>query len=208
MESPSKMAAHRSVGGKLQQLDHVLRHGPVGVLWPAAPSAERYARRGSDDSVSKVTPSGVSSELGGTDRPRNRDGFGHRSKADHLRRSHECGAVKRLVRRAVPAQDGNRPQDLIPTGCIQLGWRREAERPAFALVKVGLVGLAGLEPAASSLSAIEGSALCGPAFSQVAGDRQGRSNAFFDACYLMVTGRRRQQRPCYAGWFAEVSLGS
>src|SRR5215218_4936053 len=66
------------------------------------------------------------------------DGFGHRSKADHLRRSHECGAVKRLVRRAVPAQDGNRPQDLIPTGCIQLGWRREAERPAFALVKVGL----------------------------------------------------------------------
>ena len=72
------------------------------------------------------------------------DGFGHRSKADHLRRSHECGAVKRLVRRAVPAQDGNRPQDLIPTGCIQLGWRREAERPAFALVKVGLVGLAAL----------------------------------------------------------------
>jgi hypothetical protein len=58
------------------------------------------------------------------------------------------------------------------------------------------------------LSAIEGSALCGPAFSQVAGDRQGRSNAFFDACYLKVTGRRRQQRPCYAGWFAEVSLGS
>jgi hypothetical protein len=47
------------VGGpQLQQLDHVLHHGPVGVLWPAAPSAERYARRGSDDSVSKVTPSG------------------------------------------------------------------------------------------------------------------------------------------------------
>jgi hypothetical protein len=57
MESPSKMAAHRSVGRKLQQLDHVLHHGPVGVLRPAAPSAERYARRGSDDSVSKVTPS-------------------------------------------------------------------------------------------------------------------------------------------------------
>jgi hypothetical protein len=32
MESPSKMAAHRSVGRKLQELDHVLRHGPVGVL--------------------------------------------------------------------------------------------------------------------------------------------------------------------------------
>ena len=84
------------------------------------------------------------------------DGFGHRSYADHLRRSHECGAVRRLVRRAVPAQDGNRPQDLIPTGCIQLGWRREAERPAFALVKVGLVGLAGLEPAPSFLSEIDG----------------------------------------------------
>jgi hypothetical protein len=47
-----------AVGRKLQQLDHVLRHGPVGVLRPAAPSAERYARRCSDDSVSKVTPSG------------------------------------------------------------------------------------------------------------------------------------------------------
>src|SRR5215208_2967895 len=94
------------------------------------------------------------------------DGFGHRSKADHLRRSHECGAVKRLVRRAVPAQDGNRPQDLIPTGCTQLGWRREAERPAFALVKVGLVGLGCLEPAASSLSEIDGQAPCYPASSQ------------------------------------------
>jgi hypothetical protein len=33
------------------------------------------------------------------------------------------------------------------------------------------VGLAGLEPAASSLSGIEGSALCGPPFPQVADDR-------------------------------------
>jgi hypothetical protein len=40
------------------------------------------------------------------------------------------------------------------------------------------VGLAGLEPAASSLSAIEGSALCGPVFSQVTAERQGRSYAF------------------------------
>jgi hypothetical protein len=69
------------VGGpQLHQLDHMLRHGPVGVLRPAAPSAERYACRCSDDSVLKVTPSGVSSEPGGTDGPRNRDGFGHRSK--------------------------------------------------------------------------------------------------------------------------------
>jgi hypothetical protein len=41
-----------------------------------------------------------------------------------------------------------------------------------------VVGLAGLEPAASSLSGIEGSALCGPTFSQVAGERQGRRDAF------------------------------
>jgi hypothetical protein len=41
-----------------------------------------------------------------------------------------------------------------------------------------VVGLAGLEPAASSLSAIKGSPLCGPAFPQVAADRQRRSNAF------------------------------
>jgi hypothetical protein len=39
-------------------------------------------------------------------------------------------------------------------------------------VRTGMVGLAGLEPAASSLSAIEGSPLCGPAFPQVAADRQ------------------------------------
>jgi hypothetical protein len=42
----------------------------------------------------------------------------------------------------------------------------------------GMVGLAGLEPAASSLSGIEGSALCGAAFPQVAGECQGRRDAF------------------------------
>jgi hypothetical protein len=52
------------VGGpQLHQLDHMLRHGPVGVLRPAAPSAERYARRCSDDSVLKVTPSGSALSL-------------------------------------------------------------------------------------------------------------------------------------------------
>jgi hypothetical protein len=34
MESPSKMAAYRSVGGKLQQLDHVLRHAQSGCRGP------------------------------------------------------------------------------------------------------------------------------------------------------------------------------
>ncbi len=41
-----------------------------------------------------------------------------------------------------------------------------------------VVGLGGLEPPTSSLSGIEGSALCGPAFSQVAAERQGRRDAF------------------------------
>ena len=41
-----------------------------------------------------------------------------------------------------------------------------------------LVGLPGLEPGTSSLSGIEGSALCGPAFSQVVGERRGRRDAF------------------------------
>jgi hypothetical protein len=36
-----------------------------------------------------------------------------------------------------------------------------------------VVGLGGLEPPPSSLSGIEGSALCGPPFSQVAAERQG-----------------------------------
>jgi hypothetical protein len=36
----------------------------------------------------------------------------------------------------------------------------------------------GWPQAISHLSAIEGSPLCNPAFSQVAADRQGRSNAF------------------------------
>jgi hypothetical protein len=40
---------------------------------------------------------------------------------------------------------------------------------AFALV----VGLGGLEPPTSSLSGIEGSALCGPPFPQVTDERQG-----------------------------------
>jgi len=36
----------------------------------------------------------------------------------------------------------------------------------------------GWPPAMSHLSGIEGSALCGPPFSQVAGERQGRRDAF------------------------------
>jgi hypothetical protein len=52
------------------------------------------------------------------------------------------------------------------------------------------VGLGGLEPPTSSLSAIEGSPLCNPAFSQVAADRQGRSNA------LLPTGSTSTRKDC------------
>jgi hypothetical protein len=51
-------------------------------------------------------------------------------------------------------------------------------RGSFPQLKAAVVGLAGLEPGTSSLSGIEGSALCGPAFPQVAGDRKGRRDAF------------------------------
>jgi hypothetical protein len=44
----------------------------------------------------------------------------------------------------------------------------KCERPAFLLVRGHMVGLGGLEPPTSSLSEIEGSALCYPAFPLVA----------------------------------------
>jgi hypothetical protein len=52
------------------------------------------------------------------------------------------------------------------------------EQAAFSLVRSGVVGLPGLEPGTSSLSGIEGEALCGPVFSQVTAERQGRRDAF------------------------------
>src|SRR5829696_7754982 len=57
---------------------------------------------------------------------------------------------------------------------------------AFPQVNSSVVGLAGLEPAASSLSGIEGSALCGPPFPQVAAKRQGRRDAFLAASFQAV----------------------
>jgi hypothetical protein len=44
-----------------------------------------------------------------------------------------------------------------------------------------MVGLGGLEPPTSSLSAITRSPPCNPAFSQVARDRKGRSKALFES---------------------------
>jgi hypothetical protein len=72
----------------------------------------------------------------------------------------------------VPAGMGVRPQR---------GPGRQRARPARCRQRSDLrrwvVGLPGLEPGTSSLSDIEGSALCSPAFLQVAAIRQGRSNA-------------------------------
>jgi hypothetical protein len=51
---------------------------------------------------------------------------------------------------------------------------------AFRLVRGWMVGLGGVEPPTSSLSAIEGSPLCNSAFLQVAHDRQWPSNALFE----------------------------
>jgi hypothetical protein len=60
------------------------------------------------------------------------------------------------------------------------------DRPAFLLVRGPLVGLGGLEPPPSSLSAITRLPLCNPAFLQVAGDRQGRSDAFLATSFQAV----------------------
>jgi hypothetical protein len=70
---------------------------------------------------------------------------------------------------------------------------RDRRRPAES-VPAGqprAVGLAGLEPAASSLSAIFSSAPCGPECSQVISERQGRSYP------LLVRARTGARRRCY-----------
>jgi hypothetical protein len=60
---------------------------------------------------------------------------------------------------------GSIRQDLIPNGIDPVRLALKAQHAAFPLVTGLFVGLAGLEPAASSLSGIEGQALCRPPFS-------------------------------------------
>jgi len=57
-----------------------------------------------------------------------------------------------------------------------------------------LVGLPGLEPGTSSLSGIEGSALCGPPFSQVTQERQGRRDAFLVTSFQAVQASQTMPR--------------
>jgi hypothetical protein len=71
-----------------------------------------------------------------------------------------------------PARRGCCWQRCVLTGCIR------EEGPVFPQVTGHVVGLGGLEPPPSSLSAIGGLPLCNPAFSQVVRDRRGSSNAF------------------------------
>ena len=49
-----------------------------------------------------------------------------------------------------------------------MGWHEKRNDQRFRWALANLVGLAGLEPAASSLSGMDGRALCYPASSQVA----------------------------------------
>src|SRR5918992_6342423 len=65
------------------------------------------------------------------------------------------------------------------------------DRRAFPQLNPCMVGLGGVEPPTSSLSAIEGSPLCNPAFLQVVRDRRGRSNALFER---VAEGRLRSAR--------------
>jgi hypothetical protein len=61
-------------------------------------------------------------------------------------------------------------------GDVQTTADERVGQRAFPQVNARLVGLAGLEPAPSSLSAITRLPLCNPAFLQVMRDRKGRSN--------------------------------
>ena len=70
------------------------------------------------------------------------------------------------------------------------------------------MGLAGLEPAASSLSGIEGSPLCRWLFSQVARVRQGRSNAVLATSFEAVQAAGLFYRLTFGGFFAPALLTS
>jgi hypothetical protein len=88
-------------------------------------------------------------------------------------------------------QRGAGPTDFVADQrCIRAGRSLRRER-AFLLVRGRMVGLGGVEPPTSSLSAIEGSPLCNPAFLQVVRDRRGRSNALFER---VAEGRLRSAR--------------
>jgi len=78
--------------------------------------------------------------------------------------------------------------------CIRAGRSLRRER-AFLLVRGRMVGLGGVEPPTSSLSAIGGSPLCNPAFWQVVRIRNRRSNALFERAAEGRSRLAREVRP-------------
>jgi hypothetical protein len=108
-----------------------------------------------------------------------------RRRPGELRERQTCwsGGVRAEGERRTP------PTLVADQRCIEVGWTQE-ERMAFPLVRAGLVGLGGGEPPTSSLSGIEGSALCGPAFPQVTAERQGRRDTFLATSFQAVQAKR------------------
>jgi len=88
----------------------------------------------------------------------------------------------------IPARGGKLP-GYLPRSTRTPPPPRSSQRPRGRLVLPIFIPQ-GWPPAMSHLSGIEGSALCGPAFSQVARERQGRSNAFFVSLLHAVQAAR------------------
>src|SRR5215212_1096665 len=116
-----------------------------------------------------------------------------------------------LVRRAVRTQKERRARRLRCRPAIYPSRLNPGTEIAVPLVRGRTVGLGGLEPPTSSLSAIERLPLCNPAFSQVMCDRRGPSNALLRFRPTSAqTGRRgrgqgrrptrRRQGDGAAGW--------
>jgi hypothetical protein len=80
---------------------------------------------------------------------------------------HHTRIAKRLLKGVVPTQDRKYPKTSSQTGPPDWTGTRTRSNQRFRWPWADFVGLAGLEPAASSLSPIRGSPLCNPAFSQV-----------------------------------------
>ena len=136
----------------------------------------------------------------------------------------ECAAmgtasrpVKSLVRLVLGLVGFGPSVHVIPNRMIQACPNPNDGRPAFPLVRGRFVGLPGLEPGTSSLSGIEGSALCGPAFPQVACERQGPRDAFLatsskrcrqtELRYDLIEGSRMVSRaPAFSRYEAYVRI--
>jgi hypothetical protein len=103
---------------------------------------------------------------------------------------------KEAAQRLVPTQDRRCLKTSSQTGMHPIGLASGRGVTSISAGHGAGCGLAGLEPAASSLSAITRSPLCNPAFSQVACDRRGRSNALL---HLRLTSARTRRDDHWQG---------